>query len=628
MALGDVEHTLEVEHQTEDRYNLSFLAPVRGMLQPTLVDLARYLPSRIVWKQALIEQYTSRTIDTTEINELCDKGWEPIDYLKDASLLFRITSQLSLVLAFTIDHLPELWARTSDIQHAQRYPISLVYESTPDASPLGAMQQIVVGTHAITFEQGALYRYELSQLGELGQYYWQQIVAGLRPEPGLSTRTIVENVRRYNALFYRAQDAALALSQLYWQLHEQHIVAPIRVPLSVTDLPAAIKQAPLQKKGHLIPATDALEAALYAISDAHDGAKAWGKRNQPPVYLHQRETSVTAVTIRRANQVDETTTEVARQLWERVTSYSDTDGDVLLAMLAQVVAIGPDEQGSVWITSPAILDYRGIRPKRHETGESGEYRDAGHRPEDMKDIADAVERLREMHLSVRSWSEPRKPGGRRRKVTQESYLVLISDFLRRTTEGQQNLDEEPLQIAWRYQPGSVLGFPMTRNTKVAWLLQQTLHYDPYHQKWEKRLARYFIFQLRINSAFGGTTIKRSIGEILQEAGLFSELDTIHPDRNRVRFEEVMRHLTEEGHISDWGESTYLAVKEQLPSRRWLDRWLSHQLEITAAPLVENLTENLLDLHHPRRVEQPGQQLPSPKLPSPKRGQKKGAKQKE
>jgi hypothetical protein len=57
-----------------------------------------------------------------------------------------------------------------------------------------------IGTHAITFEQGALYRYELSQLGDLGHRYWQQIVAGVRPEPHLPTGTVMENVQHYNTL--------------------------------------------------------------------------------------------------------------------------------------------------------------------------------------------------------------------------------------------------------------------------------------------------------------------------------------------------------------------------------------------------------------------------------------------
>jgi hypothetical protein len=361
------------------------------------------------------------------------------------------------------------------------------------------------------------------------------------------------------------------------------------------DIPSAFRTAHMQKQGTLIPATDGLEAAIRAMSDARDGAQGWGKdRRKLPAYIHERATSTTAVTL-RMNQplIPENDLAVAQQLWERVTTYSDNDGDVLLAMLAQVVAAGPDEQGATWITVQAILDYRGILSKRHEV-EPGIYRDAGHRPEDMREVADCVGRLRDMHISVKTWREPRKSGGRRRKVTQESYLVLISDFLVQTEEGQAVKKEDALQIAWYYRPGSSLDVPLKKNAKVAWLLQQALRYDPYHEKWEKRLARYFMFQLRLNSSFGGTTIRRSIREILEESGLFSSINRTDPIRTKERFENAMRTLTEHGHISDWGEISYLQAMEKRPARRWLEMWLDQELDITAAPLIEDLARDMLD----------------------------------
>jgi hypothetical protein len=604
------------------------------MLRPTLLDMTRYFQDRFFWKSALIEQYA---VSETELEELPRKGWQQIDYIADPTLLFIVTSQLSLVLSITkqSEHeaqpgLPTLWARTVDIQHAQRCPIVLVNESIPGKSSLSVAQQVVVGTHALAFLGKELYRYELAQLGEIGLACWQQIVAGVSPEPRRSPiHSLQENVQYYTELFARAQDAALLLSKHYWHLHEQGAVEPIRVPISITDIPSIFRQTPLlQKKGSLIPATDGLEAALMAISDAHDGAKGWRKHNELPAYLHKRETSVTAVTIRPDHPGDQNlnTDTVGKQLWNRITKYSDIDGDVLLAMLAQVVAVGPDQKGGTWITLQAVLDYRGILPKRHKMNEPDKYRDAGHRPEDMRVIAEAVERLREMHLTVQTWREPRKAGGRRRKVTQESYLLLISDFLLQTMEGQQRPGEKPLQIAWYYRPGESLGIPIGKNTKVAWLLQQTLHYDPYHQKWEKRLSRYFMFQLRINTSFGGTSIKRSIREILQETGLITELDREHPNRNRVHFEQVMRLLQHEGHISDWGEAAYLAAKDRLPSRDYLDAWLAFELDITAAPLLEELTDHLLDLRQRTALASPEQDTQQQSLPR-KRG-KKGTKQKQ
>jgi hypothetical protein len=612
----------------ENSYNLSFLAPVRGLVQPTVFDLERYFPGKLFWKWAVMEKYI---LGEKELEELSAGGWEIIDHTAASNVLLRLTSQLCLVLAAAASGQQELtlWVKEQDRRHAERCPVVLVYEATQE-TPLAKLQRMTIGTHAIVFDGEAVFRYEIAQLGEAGHLQLQRIATGVRPaaqsfsidlrdqRSSTQERTILESLA---APFKQAQAAALQLSELYWNLHQQQIVTPVRLPHTVLEIPPAFRQANLfQQLGNLIPATDGLEAAIRAMSDAHDGARGWGDPAQSPVYLHERATSTTAVTIRMNQLPDKGIDTVAKQLWKRVTTYSDNDGDVLLAMLAQVVAAGPDDRGGTWITTQAILDYRGILPKRHEV-EPGVYRDAGHRPEDMREIAASVERLRDMHVSVRTWREPRKPSGRRRRVTQESYLVLISDFLTQTTEGEQT-EENPLQIAWYYRPGASLAVPLTRNAKVAWLLQQALRYDPYHEKWEKRLARYFMFQLRINSAFGGATIQRSIREILEESGLFSSIDYTNPERTKVRFDKAMHVLQEHGHVSEWSEAAYIAAMKQRPSRRWLENWLSYTLEITAAPLLEELAGDMLD------QVQVQHRLAGPKRQDQRVSRKKGHEQEE
>lgn len=621
----------EIQALDLEGYCLSFLAPTRGSVLPTVFDLERYFPGRFYWKWALMEKYT---VDEAKLEELRAAGWEMIDHTTRARDLLRLTSQLGLVLALALPgrlSAPErgeleLWVRSQDLRHAEHYPVVLVYEAAQE-TPVNELVRLVPGTHALVFEGEAVYRYEVSQLGDAGIKLLHAMMVGthyasdrvLPSEFLFSTRPLKKSAqKKLKALhenmlmqFAMAQLAAAQLSELYWHLHVQSVVKPVRPAHSLMDIPPAFRHANLyENQGNLIPATDALEAAIRAISDAHDGAKGWGKdRSKNPAYIHSRATSTTAVTLRMNQQlIPENEQAVAQQLWERVTTYSDNDGDVLLAMLAQVVAAGPDEQGGTWITTQAILDYRGILPKRHEV-KLGIYRDAGHRPEDMQQVAECVGRLRDMHVSVKTWREPRKQGGRRRKVVQESYLVLISDFLTQAEEGGQGTREDALQIAWYYRPGSCLDVPLHKNAKVAWLLQQALRYDPYHEKWEKRLARYFMFQLRLNSSFGGTTIRRSIREILEESGLFSSINRTDPIRTKKQFEKAMRTLIQHGHISDWGEALYLEAMEQRPARGWLEMWLAQELVITAAPLIEDLARDMLDEVHAQqqRITAPGKQ---------------------
>jgi hypothetical protein len=627
----------DIEALDLEGYRLSFLAPTRGSVLPTVFDLERYFPGRLYWKWALMEKYT---VDEPKLEELRAAGWEMIDHIAKPREVLHLTSQLGLVLALAHPGRlasPErgelvLWVRSQDLRRVEQCPVVLVYEAAQDA-PMSELVRLIPGTHAITFEGEAVYRYEISQLGDPGLRLLQCIMAGthyasdrglpsefryaLKP-PKKSTQKKLQALQENMMMqFALAQAAAAQLSELYWQLHLQSVVKPVRPPHTLMDIPSAFRHANLYENGALIPATDGLEAVIRAMSDAHDDAKGWGgDRSKHPIYIHERATSTTAVTLRMNQLIPEDEHAVAKQLWERVTTYSDTDGDVLLAMLAQVVAAGPDTQGGTWITSSAILDYRGIVQKRHEV-EPGVYRDAGHRPNDMRLIADCVVRLRDMHVSVRSYREPKKSGGRRRKVVQESYLVLISDFLTQAEEGQPK--EDALQIAWYYRPGSCLDVPVRKNAKVAWLLQQALRYDPYHERWEKRLARYFMFQLRLNNSFGGTTIKRNIREILEESGLLSSINRTDPIRTKERFEKAMRTLTEHGHISDWGETPYLEAMKKRPARGWLEMWLDQELVIIAAPLIEDLARDMLDQIHTQQ-----QRITAPK----KQRRKKGDQQEE
>lgn len=629
-----MDHSLEaLSIDDMEGYDLSFLLPIRPAALFIAYDLRPY-SSNNYWKWTFYERYW---VNTQQMEEMRVAGWEVIDEYAKQSEFFCLTSQLALVLVvsyITNKHLhKETWVRRRDLRHVEQYPVTLLFDTKQAASAEDGIK-VTPGMYAAVFEGEATYRYEISQLGDVGIGLLRSIMTGMHVAsagylPHSLSSDIKLNISRSlpevnlhkNPLeqFARARMAAAQLSKLYWQLHLRSVTqSSVHSVHSLMDIPSAFRHAHLyENHGNLVPATDALEAAIRAMSDAHDGAKGWGNdHSKRPTYIYSRPTSITAVTL-RMNQhlISDNEHAIAQQLWERVTTYSDNDGDILLAMLAQVVAAGPDEQGGVWITGQAILDYRGILPKRHEIYQ-GVYRDAGHRSDDLREIADCVERLRDMHVSVKTWREARKPGGRRRKIVQESYLVLISDFLTQTEEGQtQGAKEDALQIAWYYRPGSCLDIPLRKNAQVAWLLQQALRYDPYRQKWEKRLARYFMFQLRINSSFGGITIKRRIRDILEESGLVTSIDTTNPARTRERFETAMNTLIHHGHISDWSEAAYRVAVEQYPTRGKMEKWLDHELEITAAPLIEDLAHDALDHIHTQQ-----RQITTAKRPRKKKGE--------
>lgn len=149
----------------------------------------------------------------------------------------------------------------------------------------------------------------------------------------------------------------------------------------------------------------------------------------------------------------------------------------------------------------------------------------------------------------------------------------------------QRLLQDGLSIAWRYSPGAWLApFLTVPNRQVALLMQQALRYDPYRQRWEKRLARYLTCHLRMDAKNGRPLVRR-IGPLLDELHL--PVDRRHPERTRGRFETALHRLARDGVIDGWdytGEAR--GVLATLPSRGWLEWWRDTTITITPSGAIQ------------------------------------------
>ncbi len=597
--------------------DLSFQSPVPFQLDCSTFDLDMYFPGKAFLKMERIEPYE---LNNQQREELRNKGWEMMPLDSPSGYFLTLSSQLHLIigdrLGDQVNNQPVIWIRTSDKEFVLRYPVVLVLEcsSRADLKEMAVHpEEMIVGKTALIFSDPAVFRYTLDQLGEEGLALWKRIQRGLRRhEATISTATdqgffrsaneATTFLRQAEEAFYADYADALAaaplLAERYWNYHLHHPNQPALPPTSLADIPDMFRTRGL-RPGHLIPATAALESALLAISNGASGGTGWKDHAGRPTFAVKREASEAVVEL-HADPMAELSEDISRQLWQQVKSYSDLCGDALLSLLAHTVAVGKDERGGTWIRNTDILEYRGIKQKTHPTM-TGETRDAGHRPEDLSDIARCIELIRNMHVTVHTWKEARKKGGRRRKVKQQSYLILISDFLTAEEEISQNgTKKDPISIAWYYRLGDVLGdIPVTTRSQTAWLLQSALRYNPEKQKWEKRLARYFLFQLRLPSGFSGGTMRCKIRTLLQECSLDNEINRNDPEKTKARFERAITKLLEDGHISDWSAEAYHEAMKRRPARFWLDQWLEYELEISAAPLLEELAEDMLDqlTHH-------------------------------
>ncbi len=387
---------------------------------------------------------------------------------------------------------------------------------------------------------------------------------------------ILNDPRWWGQEWGKLHEMATQLTAAYWQAH-QAATQPRTLP-TVAHVFDSVGQTQ-------IPSAMPILTITQAQANGKTGT-GWANVGGYPTSQHRTEHHDTAIQMRpedRDTVLDETT---IAGLWAQVHAMSDLDADVFLAMIAQWMHAAQDKDGYVWITAEHILEYRGVQPMMKREGQRE--RRAGHRQEDMIEVARCIGRQERQWVVVRSLvvDESRKgKGGKESKAlyTREARLTTIAEVIQRheLLPADERTAVPSYSVAWRYQPGKWLEtFIEGPNRHMAWLCQQTLRYDRYHEQWEKRLARYFMFHLRINAAGGGGSIVRGVGNLIRELGL--SIDERNPDRTCDRFEKAMNRLADDGQIESWGYTDATA----LPARKWLETWLGQSIRITAAPLTQ------------------------------------------
>jgi hypothetical protein len=547
-------------------------------------------------------------LDTAD--RLIDGGWEHIGVWPDENALtaIRLWSQLSdvlLVVQSENAEVGDLWARTADIAHAKAAPVMLAFH-IPDQLAAAAAK------HDMTFRLATDIVLPPAQLGEIGtvviDHDGKTVLAhyeanALGGEVQAAQQRLGERLRQLERTYTsvhapagylpdewltqweEAQQMAQELTEAYWRRAKRDRVG---------DIPDAFAPTGRARVLSAMPAQTVLNAYSAAARDAARGPsnpepdKNWGHDIEGvPTFRQVTSDHDTVIQMRPTDGAQVLDDDLLAALWRQVRSLGDLDGDVFLAMLAQVM-LKPDDPDGVWITVDRILDYRGVAPMMKRDTPGGEPRRAGHRFEDRLAIAESIARQTQVWVIIRSMiaeeatSRKRKPG--KRLYTHESRLLNIFEVVR-----QRELLDDPgdthlpnLPIAWRYRIGTwanpFLGGINQQKRQVAWLCQQALAFDPYHERFEKRLARYFILQLRINATHTAGSITRTIGTLLDDLPL--DVDTRHPERTRQRFEGAMNHLVKASVIDSW---KYSEGKPTLPARGWFASWRECRITVSGAP---------------------------------------------
>jgi hypothetical protein len=536
------------------------------------------------------------------------RGWKRLSPTRLEHLLCLRGQLLPVRVVETTSGALEYWARQADIDHVSTVPVALAftllggmqvdptttYLSVDDPLPptrIGEVGLVVDGNKAVP--------YPVETLGEEGVSTFRRL-GELITELG-SARAFFQDL---SALPSELQVLTQRLAMAYQEAHEarqsraRSLAESPHIFQATTDVP--------------VPAAVPIQGVLAAFSNASSGARGWERKaDRFPRYTYRAGENTTKVELRSSDTLrpDERT---ILSLWKKVRTFSDLDGDVFLMLLAQAMSTmetGEAPNISTWAIAARMLDYRGIQPiiKKEESpsGTRVIVRRAGHRTEDLAKIAECMSHLEDTWVTIRQMIEtPPKTGrgkARSRLYTHESRLIVIDERMRQKQllpdEDATFDDLEPIEasdadtsipVAWHFRIGTwIEPFLTGPNPHMAWLCQQALRYNPEKELLEKRLARYFLFHLRIYAAQQQQTIVRSINTLFHELTL--PVDTRNPERTRQRFEKALERLVQDRQLDEW---EYLEANPPLPRTEWLPVWFSWKMRFSATPpvVIEGSTE--------------------------------------
>lgn len=253
------------------------------------------------------------------------------------------------------------------------------------------------------------------------------------------------------------------------------------------------------------------------------------------------------------------------RMWKQREELSDLDADALDALSAIWLrqTKNPDEDAVAGVDE--ILEMRGILPKKGGQGRRG-----GYHPEQRTEILRALSHIQNLWMNMTQmevYEGPRK--GRAKTMAIKSRAFTITDMM-----GQLRLDGHMDVSRFIFRPGKVFAhFLFGVGRQTALLSARALHYNPYRQASEKRLARYLSWQWRCQAGGG------SLGKVYLVATLLEVIGEVpnhrYPNRSRERLERLLDVLLQDQLIAAWQYERW--HEERAAQRGWLGEWMDSTL---------------------------------------------------
>ncbi|HEX2912175.1 MAG TPA: helix-turn-helix transcriptional regulator [Chloroflexia bacterium] len=251
-------------------------------------------------------------------------------------------------------------------------------------------------------------------------------------------------------------------------------------------------------------------------------------------------------------------------MWKQREELSDLDADALdllsHAWLQQAKAPGHYAVADV----DQFLSMRGLKPKQ-----SGDGRRGGYEPEQRAEMLKALSHIQNLWLNMGQLEmyEERSKGGRKQRVVKQdvqSKAFVITDRM-----GQLSLDGYMDVRRFIFQPGHLFShYLFGPGRQTALLSAKAVQYDPYRQKWEKRLARYLSWQWRSQARRGEYMRPYRVITLLEAIG--EEVNQRYPSKTRERLEKALDLLQRDEVIAAWQYDRW--DENVMEKRGWIEIW--------------------------------------------------------
>ena len=250
------------------------------------------------------------------------------------------------------------------------------------------------------------------------------------------------------------------------------------------------------------------------------------------------------------------------EMWKQREQLSDADADALDALSAIWLYQARSEYDRAVAHVDGLLEMRGIKQRKR-----GEHHRVGYTQDQRQDMMQALVHIQNLYITIALDGDAGDAG----RSDGTTRVIQSRGFSITDRVGEIDMTGTMVDIeAFVFRPGEVFARFLTGpGSQTALLSAMALRYDPYRQKWEKRLARYLSWQWRVKARANQLARPYRVATLLDAAG--QELNRQKPVLTRERLEKALETLQADHVISGW---RYDRWDESLAQGRgWWSAWL-------------------------------------------------------